>query len=97
MPVSGGGWPSSPWYPDGSFPDTGYDPHGWWYHQQYRFGAGSPEVHYEADPTHPIPVGQSGARSGFVVTGTAADLTEESIMRRRVDRPTSGWRGVVYA
>jgi MinD-like ATPase involved in chromosome partitioning or flagellar assembly len=35
--------------------------------------------------------------SGFVVTGTAADLTEESIMRRRVDRPTSGWRGVVYA
>jgi MinD-like ATPase involved in chromosome partitioning or flagellar assembly len=83
--------------PDSVRADPAHEPDNWWHHQQHRFGEGQSDVHYETDPTNPIPVGRFPVRSSFAPTGTAADLTEDSIMRRRADRPTSGWRGAVFA
>jgi MinD-like ATPase involved in chromosome partitioning or flagellar assembly len=51
------------------------------------------------DPFDDSPRTPSGPRTvapthGF--TGSAADLTDDTIVRRRVERPTLGWRGAVY-
>ncbi|MEJ3658978.1 AAA family ATPase, partial [Actinomycetes bacterium KLBMP 9759] len=40
--------------------------------------------------------GRSSVNQPHPETRTAAELTEETIVRSRGDKPTSGWRGAVY-
>jgi MinD-like ATPase involved in chromosome partitioning or flagellar assembly len=50
-----------------------------------------------AAPAGGVGPGGRGQALPYGFAGSAADLTEDAIVRRRAERPSSGWRGAVYS
>jgi len=46
---------------------------------------------------HPGPPANRPAPTSYGFTGSAADLTDDMIVRSRADRPAMGWRGAVFS
>jgi MinD-like ATPase involved in chromosome partitioning or flagellar assembly len=102
-----------PRYPDGSFGPGAFDPGSWWPKHQYRFAMTDRYREMTTSrPTAPPITGPAtdsvggapgasravgGGPFGNGLETSAADLTEDTIVRRRAERPTFGWRGAVYS
>jgi MinD-like ATPase involved in chromosome partitioning or flagellar assembly len=85
------GWAAAhPRYPDGTLAPAAFDPHSWWPKHQHRFTMSE----YQ-DVTTTRPPSHSPAPS--VHPGSAADLTDDTIVRARAERPTVGWRRAVFS
>jgi MinD-like ATPase involved in chromosome partitioning or flagellar assembly len=102
-----------PRYPDGSFGPGAFDPGSWWPKHQHRFAmtdrcremttsrpTAPPTSRPATDSVGGSPAANRAVGGGPFGNGletSAADLTEDMIVRRRAERPTLGWRGAVYS
>jgi MinD-like ATPase involved in chromosome partitioning or flagellar assembly len=96
-----------PLHPDGTPAPGAFDPRSWWTRYQYRFSSADRRPVTEAiDAGAPQPVpylrhappDQRERRSEPPGTApSAADLTDDLIVRRRPPLPSVGWRRVVFA
>jgi MinD-like ATPase involved in chromosome partitioning or flagellar assembly len=89
-----------PRYPDGTLGPGAFDPRSWWPKHQHRFATTDRYREMTTSPSRPATQPDSAAGNGAPRTGletSAADLTDDTIVRRRVERPTLGWRGAVYS
>jgi MinD-like ATPase involved in chromosome partitioning or flagellar assembly len=100
------GWAAArPRYPDGTFGPGAFDPRSWWPKHQHRFAmtedyrdvttSSRPPAPPMQVPQQLAPSASSGPGSNF--DGSAADLTDDTIVRARAARPTVGWRRAVYS
>ena len=89
------GWAAArPLYPDGTLGPGAFDPGSWWPKHQHRFAM--TDEYRDVTTSRPVshsPVGGGIARAD----SSAADLTDDTIVRRRAERPTIGWRGAVFS
>jgi len=100
------GWAAArPRYPDDTLGPGAFDPRSWWPKHQHRFAMTEDyrDVTTSSRPPAPLmqvpqqlaPSAPSGPGSNF--DGSAADLTDDTIVRARAARPTVGWRRAVYS
>ncbi|MGQ0482295.1 MAG: hypothetical protein ACT4O0_14890, partial [Pseudonocardia sp.] len=91
-PTVADGWAAArPRHPDGSPAVGAFDTSTWWPRYQYRFAAPTHGVAPSDQPEVRRPVVPAGVEFG----GSAADLTDDLIVRSRAQRPTRGWRRAV--
>jgi MinD-like ATPase involved in chromosome partitioning or flagellar assembly len=104
-PITGpDGWAAArPRYPDGTLGAGAFDPRSWWPKHQHRF-AMSDEGYSNVTTSHPMsrpPVSSNNLSASSLAPhsgdSSAADLTDDTIVRARVQRPTVGWRRAVYS